>query len=193
VSRARAVSDTEIGGYTDESDVDLDDRARKDSAIMNKHTAAEIRRLSSLVARMPKSMSDADYAAMADHQARADAVYGAFGERAPSPLQGESLNAYRVRLAKGVQKHSDSWKGISLRDLPGNVLDIAEQRIFADAVAAAKNPTDVPFGKLREIRRRDAADRMITEFVGEPNAWMGEFRTPPRSISKPFFRPRNGN
>jgi len=172
---------------------DDDDRARKDSAIMNKHTAAEIRRLSSLVARMPKSMSDADYAAMADHQARADAVYGAFGERAPSPLQGESLNAYRVRLAKGVQKHSDSWKGISLRDLPGNVLDIAEQRIFADAVAAAKNPTDVPFGKLREIRRRDAADRMITEFVGEPNAWMGEFRTPPRSISKPFFRPRNGN
>jgi len=176
-----------------DDDDDDDAKHRSDSATMNKHIAAEIRRLSASVANMPKSMSDSDYAAMADHQARADAVYGGFGERAPAPLQGESVNAYRVRLAKGVQKHSESWKGVSLRDLPANVLEIAEQRIYADAASAAKNPTDVPLGKLREIRRRDAADRMITEFVGEPNAWMGEFRTPPRSISKPFFRPRNGN
>lgn len=174
-------------------DDDDDDRSRKDSTrSMDKHIAAEIRRLSESVARMPKSMSDADYAAMADCQARADSVYGAFGERAPAPLQGEGLGAYRVRLAKGIQKHSNAWKTVSLRDLPGNALDIAEAQIYADAQAAAKNPTDVPFGHLREIRRRDAADRVITEFVGEPNSWMGAFRTPARAISKPFFRPRAG-
>ena len=174
-------------------DDDDDDRSRKDSTrSMDKHIAAEIRRLSESVARMPKSMSDADYAAMADCQARADSVYGAFGERAPAPLQGEGLGAYRVRLAKGIQKHSNAWKTVSLRDLPGNALDIAEAQIYADAQAAAKNPTDVPLGQLREIRRRDAADRVITEFVGEPNSWMGAFRTPARAISKPFFRPRAG-
>ena len=172
---------------------DDDDDSRKDSSrAMNKHIAAEIRRLSESVARMPKSMSDADYAAMADHQARADSVYGAFGERAPAPLQGEALGSYRVRLAKGVQKHSAAWKGVSLRDLPGTALDIAEAQIYADAQSAAKSPTDVPMGQLREIRRRDAADRVITEFVGEPNSWMGAFRTPARAISKPFFRPRAG-
>ena len=174
-------------------DDDDDDRSRKDSTrSMDKHIAAEIRRLSESVARMPKSMSDADYASMADHQARADSVYGAFGERAPAPLQGEALGSYRVRLAKGVQKHSSAWKDVSLRDLPGTALDIAEAQIYADAQSAAKNPTDVPMGQLREIRRRDAADRVITEFVGEPNSWMGAFRTPARAISKPFFRPRAG-
>ena len=168
---------------------------RKDSSParasnIDAHVMKEVRRLAQLVGQMPKVMSDVDYAAMADHQARADDVYGAFGERAPAPLQGETANAYRIRLAKGVQKYSSAWKDVPLRDLPANALEIAERQIYADASAAARSPVNVDAGSLRAIRKRDAADRMITEFVGEPSAWMGEFRTAPRSITKPFFRPR---
>jgi hypothetical protein len=168
-----------------------EDMARKDSARRSAneaHVAAEIRRLSALIGQMPKSMSDADYAAMADYQARADSVYSAFGERAPAPLQGEAAPAYRIRLAKGMQSHSEAWKSVPLRDLPENALDIAEAAIYADATAAARSPVGVSAGSLRAIKKRDAADRVITEFVGEPSAWMGEFRTAPRAIAKPFFR-----
>lgn len=175
-------------------DDDDDKAARKDSAPrrshIDEHIAKEVRRLAGLVSKMPKAMGDADYAAMADYQARADSVYGAFGERAPAPLQGESSDAYRIRLAKGMQQHSDAWRDVPLRDLPANALEIAERQIYADASAAARSPSGVAAGSLRAIRKRDAADRMITEFVGEPSAWMGEFRTAPRSITKPFFRPR---
>jgi 8-oxo-dGTP pyrophosphatase MutT (NUDIX family) len=168
-----------------------DDDMKADSArraANDAHVAAEIRRLSALIGKMPKSMSDADYAAMADYQARADSVYSAFGERAPAPLQGETAPAYRIRLAKGMQSHSEAWKSVPLRDLPENALDIAEAAIYADATAAARSPVGVSAGSLRAIKKRDAADRVITEFVGEPSAWMGEFRTAPRAIAKPFFR-----
>lgn len=174
----------------DDDDDDDDDRRSDSVKRMEKFTASELRRLSDAISRMPKSMSDADYALMADYQAKADSVYGAFGNRAPAPLQGETTMAYRIRLAKGLQRHSAPWKEVSLRDLPKKALEIAEQQIYADASSAARNPNDVPMGSLREIRRKDAADRMITEFAGDPSAWMGEFRTAPRSITKPFFRPR---
>jgi 8-oxo-dGTP pyrophosphatase MutT (NUDIX family) len=154
------------------------------------HTVKEVRRLAALMGQMPKPPSDADYAAMADYQARADSVYGAFGERAPAPLQGENAHSYRIRLAKGMQQHSAAWREVPLRDLPDNALGIAEGQIYADASAAARSPAGVAAGSLRPIRKNDASGRMITEFVGEPNAWMSEFRTAPRAIAKPFFRPR---
>ena len=83
---------------------------------------------------------------------------------------------------------SEAWKAVPLRDLPANALDIAESAIYADAAAAARSPAGVTAGSLRAIKKRDAADRVITEFVGEPSSWMGEFRTAPRAIAKPFFR-----
>lgn len=169
--------------------------AKADSAPVRRshidaHTVKEVRRLASLMSQMPKPPSDADYAAMADYQARADSVYGAFGERAPAPLQGENAHSYRIRLAKGMQQHSAAWREVPLRDLPDNALGIAEGQIYADASAAARSPAGVAAGSLRPIRKNDASGRMITEFVGEPNAWMSEFRTAPRAIAKPFFRPR---
>jgi 8-oxo-dGTP pyrophosphatase MutT (NUDIX family) len=181
------MADAEMPEALKKADDDMKaDSARR--AANDAHVAAEIRRLSALVNKMPKSMSDADYAAMADYQARADSVYSAFGERAPAPLQGEAAPAYRIRLAKGMQSHSSAWKDVPLRDLPENALDIAEAAIYADATAAARSPVGVSAGSLRAIKKRDAADRVITEFVGEPSAWMGEFRTAPRAIAKPFFR-----
>lgn len=174
----------------DDEKMDRKDSTGRVDRLLNRHTNAEIRRLSAAVANMPKSMTDADYAAMADFQARADSAYSGFGERAPSPLQGETPKAFRIRLAKGLQAHSAPWSGVTLRELPESALSIAEGQIYADAVAAARNPVGVPAGQLRAIVKHDGAGRKITEFVGDPSAWMGEFRTAPRALAKPFFRPR---
>ena len=174
---------------------DDDDYARKDSGVnaaVNARLEAEVKRLAALVSGMPMNTGTDEYAALAEHQARADSVYGAFGERAPAPLQGETAGAYRIRLAKGMQAHSEAWRDVPLRNLPENAMEIAERQIYADAAAAARSPAGVAPGMLREVKKRDAAGRTITEFVGGPSAWMGEFRTAPRSIAKPFFRPRVG-
>lgn len=179
----------EVKGDEDKEEEEKEDRA--DSAISDE-IRAKVDRLSRAVSRMPKSMGDDDYATMADHQARADGVYAGFGKRAPAPLQGESPEAYEIRLLKGVQEHSTHWASVPLRALPAEARAIAREQIYADAASAARSPVNLPAGSLREIRRRDQSGREITEFFGEPSVWMGEFRTTPRSIAKPYFRPRAG-
>lgn len=165
------------------------DKSRKDSRHVRKdsaprrsaiedHAYTKLARLEAIVAAMPKSVTDADYAAMADYQARADSIYRAHGEAAPPPMQGETAGAYRVRLAKGMQQHSVAWAGISLRDLPSKALDLAENAIYADAQAAANSPTSAGLGMLREVKRRDPAGRReYSEFVGDIRAFTGEFRS----------------
>lgn len=130
--------------------------------------------------------ADADEpAAYADAQARADSVYAAFGDSAPRPLQGESLMAYRRRLARKLQTHSTAWKAVKLEAIgDAAALAVAETQIYADAANAARNPVDLPGGKLMEITRTDATGRRISEFRGSPNAWMDSFKAPGQRLVK---------
>lgn len=120
---------------------------------------------------------------LAAEQVRADAVYAAHGGSASRPVQGESLLAYRRRLASGMQKHSAAWKGIDLATLPAPALELAAQAIYADAVVAARNPADVPEGTLREIVTVDSTGRRITSFAGEPRSWMAQFSANRRRVT----------
>jgi len=121
--------------------------------------------------------------ALADEQVRADSVYAAHGATASRPVQGETLQAYRRRLAQGLQKHSPAWKGIDLSTLPPPALEIATAAIYADAAQAARNPVDVPEGTLREVVSIDSTGRRITSFVGEPRAWMDQFGASRRRVT----------
>jgi hypothetical protein len=133
----------------------------------------EIKRVEAMI---PKQMSDADYAKMADAQARADKVYAAFSDSAPRPLQGENLDAYRRRLAGGLKKHSSSLSSVDLNAIKDPAaFDFMEKQIFSDAMAAAMNPSDLGEGVLREINERDITGRVITRFVGEAKSWMSGF------------------
>lgn len=124
-------------------------------------------------------------AAYADAQARADSVYAAFGDSAPRALQGESLMAYRRRLVRSLQKHSTAWKDVKLEAIgDAQALAVAETQIYADAAHAARNPVDLPGGKLQEITRTDATGRRISEFRGSPNAWMDSFKAPAQRMIK---------
>jgi len=183
-------ADKKRGRKDDDEDEEMKDKAKEKEveAAALKKAAADSSDIRSMIAalerRLPKELSDADYHAMADAQAKADAVYSAFGDSAPRPLNGESLLAYRTRLARGLQKHSDQWKEVPLRGMDKAVFEIAEKGIYADAMTAARSPAALPEGiRLRPITRRMDSGHMVTEFVGEIGGWMDDFR-PPRVFGR---------
>jgi flagellar motor protein MotB len=123
-------------------------------------------------------ISDADAAELARIQARADEVALEFGKQAARPMAGETPVAYRRRLAAQYQPHSKQWKDVDLGGIADSALHIAEEAIYADAVAVASTQPDIPAGTLREIKRKDRTGREVIEFQGSMNAWMGQFKAP---------------
>ena len=158
-----------------------DEKARKD--------AEEIRKaVTDMAARIPATMSDADYSALADAQARADGVYRAFGKSAPQPMRGETPLAYRVRLLNGVKDHSPAFKGVALdkvalADLAA--FDSIEPQIYADAEVVARSPATVGEGELRCITKHVGA-HIFNEYVGSPAAWMNPIAGPTRQYVTKF-------
>jgi hypothetical protein len=139
---------------------DDDAKKRADSILAGNRALADV------LAQMPKPATDADYPNLVAHQAKADSAYQALGQRAPVPLQGESEIGYRVRLARGIQQHSKPWAGVDLAALPATALDIAEQQIRADAVAASYSTDSMPEDALIPTRRQTEAGHQITEWRG---------------------------
>jgi 8-oxo-dGTP pyrophosphatase MutT (NUDIX family) len=142
------------------------------------------KRIADVEARLPKQMTDADYAAMADAQVRADRVCLMHGKRAPRPLDGENLIAYRRRLAAELKEHSPAWKSVDLRVIAddtafGNI----ERTIYADAENAGLHPVAPSEDTLIEIKEEDVTGRKISKFVGRPSAWMSQFATSPRKLA----------
>lgn len=152
-------------------------RARDDAASLN-------RRLEALERRRTGGPTQEELVALSDVQARADSIYAAHGGTAPRPMDGEALSAYRIRLLRGMQEHSPRWKDFDLSKSDQKLLDIAEPQIFADAQAAAKNPSTVPAGTLREVRRPREGGGYFTEWYGDPKAWMSRFSLSPRYVKR---------
>ena len=158
-----------------------DDKVRKD--------AEEIRKaVADMAARIPATMSDADYNALADAQSRADSVYLAFGKSAPQPMRGETPLAYRVRLLNGVKEHSPGFKNVALDKVAladTKALDSIEPQIYADAEAVARSPVTVADGELRCITKHVGA-HIFNEYVGQPAAWMNPIAGPTRQFVTHF-------
>jgi len=174
MSKAKADSDAKAAAEAKEKDAAL---VRMDSA--NAALRKDLDALKAMVRPVPED----EAADLAKEQVRADAVYAAHGGSASRPVQGETLLAYRRRLASGMQKHSPAWKDIDLATLPGPALDLATQAIYADAAVAARSPVDVPEGTLREIVSVDSTGRRITSFAGEPRSWMSQFSANRRRVT----------
>jgi 8-oxo-dGTP pyrophosphatase MutT (NUDIX family) len=131
----------------------------------------------------PKPLSDADHAAFADAQAKADSVYSAFGKQAPRALNGEDLLAYRKRLVAPMVSHSQEWKGADISKLDAALFDKIEAKVYADAAQSANNPTDGFENGPRARTRRLESGHMVTEFFDSRPSWMDAHR-PPRMKSK---------
>ncbi len=190
----RARKDAEDCEEKDRKDAARDDKHRDDRARDDRHrddahrrddsvAAAEVAKIMEEVKRLRSMVApraDADRAALASAQARADASYLMFGEQAPPAMAGETVPDYRRRLAKGLQKYSQHWKSVDLGSTAfadDNVFEPVETQIYNDAQAAAKSAVDVPAGTLRMMERR-ADGHTIREFVGNPGAWMSQFAGP---------------
>jgi hypothetical protein len=128
---------------------------------------------------------DDEEAAYADCQAKADSVYSAFGKSASRPLQGESLLAYRKRMLRGLQAHSDEMKNVNINSIKDEaMLQIVEKRVYADALAASRGTGAIAKGQLVALHKKDQAGRTITEYRGDMEAWLGDFKLPTHRVVK---------
>jgi hypothetical protein len=142
------------------------------------------KRIEAIENSLPKHVSDEDYAQMADAQARADSVASAYGDSAPRPLQGETLLAYRKRLASKFKQHSKDYKDVDINAInDAALLNVVEGRIYADAMEAAMHPAVASGSGLREIKKRDQAGRQISTFVGDISTWTEQFKAPRRYLT----------
>ena len=88
-------------------------------------------------------------------------------------------------MLRGLQAYSDSYKSVNLASIKdAQLLNIAEKQIFNDALMAAKSPTMFAPDQLIEIHEKDRAGRTITEFRGDMEAWLGEFKLPASRVVK---------
>ena len=94
-------------------------------------------------------------------------MFQGFGERAPRPLEGESLIRYRKRLATHLKKHSADWKGVKFSELPEPAFSIAEQHVYADAIEAAAHPVDLQPGEMRPVETTSSSGHRMTVFHGK--------------------------
>lgn len=153
-------------------------------------------RLDSLSKRFDAADRDlpaATEAAFADAQARADEVFLALGDSAPRPMRGEDLLAYRLRLARKLQVHSSVWKERDLATIAradAGAFENIESMVYADAAMAARQPSQVEPGLLREVKRRRQGGGEISEFVGNPITWMQSFMAPARCATRLRARPQ---
>jgi hypothetical protein len=116
-------------------------------------------------------------------QSKAEQVAQALGHEAPPPVNGETLPQYRVRLLSQYKSYSPEWKNVDLAKLPGNALDVIEPKVYADAMAEARSPRNVPEGELREIIETDRAGRRISKFFGDAEVCWGRFKQPTRFVT----------
>lgn len=155
-----------------------------DNAAPSANIAAMGKRIDGIETQLAAKPSEEEAGKMADAQAKADSVAAAFGDSASRPLQGESLLAYRKRLASKFQAHSKQFKDVKLSSIAdASLFDAVEAGIYADALEAAKSPASVPMGMLFERTRSDAAGRKISEFTGHPSAWTNQFKAVKKSLT----------
>lgn len=145
------------------------EEAIKDSQTRIQRLEAEL--ASMRAAQAPLTHADANAVAAAFH--RADSVYQMLGEVTPQILPGERPIAYRRRLADGLRKHTKSFASETIQDsVTGAAFDIIEDRIYAEALNEAKNPTrHDAAGVLREVVTT-AHGKTRKEFYGDSRvAW----------------------
>jgi hypothetical protein len=151
------------------------DSRRMDSLERDNDTLRrELRALQRKVADRPA----AEEQRLAASQARADSVYGKFGDRAPAPMMGETETAYDVRLARGLQKHSKAWKDEDLTLLArtsATAFENAVAGIYNDALSASATIVSHDGGVLMPFTETSPTGHRVTTYRGDNSVWMQPF------------------
>jgi len=157
---------------TKEEEKEVKDDSRADSKILE--LEKQIAALQSKVA--DRSVDDREE--MARVQSRADSIAMALGDtNGIAPLMGESVFAFRKRLASRFAKFSDRFKDVDVNGIKDKALFApVEDAIYADSMSYAKAPP-VAEGTVHMVESRDEAGRMIRtpSANSDPRAWMDMF------------------
>jgi hypothetical protein len=130
-------------------------------------------------------MTDADYSDFTSAQSRFDSVYQEFGQHAPRFMSGETLQGYRLRMAKDLQKHSPTWKEANLGVVAVDAVafDAALNSLFTEARRTANDPANFPqTGERTMVRRDSATGRDVTEFQ-RSGSFVKDFMPPPQFVT----------
>lgn len=153
-----------------------EDQAKADEA------AEEQRKADEASSAEEKERNDA---AMTEAQVKADSAYNAVGKRAPEPFSGEKALDFRKRALIAMQKHSPSHADVNIRAIADSAtLSVMEEAIYGAARKSISEEMNNTQGQLHKRVRSDEAGRTITEYQGDPNVWLGAFKTPARVLSK---------
>ncbi len=161
------------------------DAARADAVtFLQKQLADQAVKYEELAKLVRQPIADTDRAALAEAQSKADSLMMSLGEgRAPQPLVGEGVENYRRRLAAKLQVNSEDWSKIKLDSLQAEAFDIAERKIYADSAAAARKPSNIKSGYMREVRKQTDTGHLITEFYGNDDThFVKQFTRPARRV-----------
>jgi hypothetical protein len=160
-----------------------DSQVRKDSA----ETLEEIENHKLKIGPTYKVAADS---VLAEIQSEAQRASDAWAKQTVHPWEGESVTAYRRRVAKEHQQHSPLWKNVDLHTLSGQALRNATAQIYADSIAASTSPDSYPDTLIERINvDRATGQRMIT-FHGNPSAWTNQFKSGRQFVTK--FRTGGG-
>ena len=112
-----------------------------------------------------------------DVQAKIDPVYLALGMQAPAPLAHEARRDYLLRLLQPIKRFDSAWSKVELAHLSGDALKVATDSIMGAAMVEAKNPTQVPPGRLREVVKHLDTGHVERRFYASPGtgavrAWL---------------------
>ncbi len=138
-----------------------------------------LREARALYSRLSRQQTVEERNAIAAARSRADGVYAMHARTVPETLPGETPRSYRARLADGLKDFCQPLRRTNLDSLPSTALGVAEDRIYQDALAAAREPGTIPAGTLRSRTYKDSVTgHNITEYFGDPAAWLTPFMAP---------------
>lgn len=159
------------------------DAAKGDSKADSVDMAAVLKQVEELKAAIPRSLGDADYYAITDAQVRADEIYALFGQNAPRPQLGDTVQIYERRCVRDLRKHSKTWGGEKLNDNSAAFADdtlfaTIRDQVYAEATETGKRADGVEAGMLRPVTKRTPSGHQVVEYYGEPRSWMNPMAGP---------------
>lgn len=159
------------------------DAAARADAASNTEVAQLRKDLAALSKLVPAQVTQEVRAKMVSHTVKAEPIYQAFGDsaigiNAPSFVAGESERDYAIRLLTPHLKHSKRWKDVNLEGINDSMLAVIEADVYADAMQEATRPTQFKEGVMIPQRVTDAANRVSTRYVGDPNSCWNQFCPP---------------
>ena len=111
---------------------------------------------------------------------------------APAPVLGQDIQTYRrdaLIEMKRLLPREHELRGVQIRQLSNDALDVFEPQILQACRTEAYNATSVPLGEMRRVVEIDQSGLKIVKFIGQ-ESFVKEMGRPGRRVTS--FRTSQG-